>query len=115
VTEAVEKAAPGYYRLHVFCCTNVRPDGHERGSCGKRRAERLRNYLKARAKEEGLTDVRINTAGCLDRCERGPAMVVYPEGVWYHYDSVADVEAILMDHLVGGRPVDRLRLSDRDE
>jgi (2Fe-2S) ferredoxin len=100
----------GYYRIHVFCCTNVRPDGHPRGSCKERGAEPLRNYLKARAKELGVTDVRINAAGCLDRCELGPTMVVYPEGIWYHYRSMDDAEEILREHIIGGRVVDRLVL-----
>jgi (2Fe-2S) ferredoxin len=66
--------------------------------------------MKARAKELGLTDVRINTAGCLDRCAFGPTMVVYPDGTWYHYASFEDIEEILNDHLIGGQVVQRLRL-----
>ena len=56
-----------YYRLHVFCCTNERPPGHPRGCCKEKDSLKLRNYMKARAKELGLSDVRINIAGCLDR------------------------------------------------
>jgi (2Fe-2S) ferredoxin len=70
--------------------------------------------MKARAKELGLDGVRINASGCLDRCELGPTMVVYPEGVWYHYETVADVEEILQSHVVGGRPVERLMLRPED-
>ena len=66
---------------------------------------RLRNYMKARAKELGLSDVRINASGCLDRCELGPTMVIYPDGVWYHYETLADVDEILTEHVIGGRPV----------
>ncbi len=70
-------AAPEmYYRVHVFCCVNERPEGHARGSCASRGSPGLRNYLKARVKELGLDDVRINAAGCLDRCELGPVMVI---------------------------------------
>lgn len=108
-----EAEAPSYYRCHVFCCTNERPAGHPRGSCGKHGSTRLRDYLKARAKELGLDDVRINASGCLDRCEHGPTMVIYPQGIWYHYESRADVETILSEHLLGGRIVERLRLPDR--
>jgi (2Fe-2S) ferredoxin len=68
--------------------------------------------LKARAKELGLEDVRINTAGCLDRCELGPTMVIYPEGVWYTYNSPEDLEEILTKHIVEGRRVQRLILAD---
>ena len=66
--------------------------------------------MKARAEELGLAGVRINASGCLDRCELGPMMVVYPEGVWYHYETRADVDEILEGHIVGGRPVERLVL-----
>lgn len=99
-----------YYDRHVFCCTNVRPAGHPRGCCAAGGAEKLRNYLKARAKELGLARVRINAAGCLDRCELGPTMVIYPEGVWYGYRSMEDVEEILQVHLIGGGRVRRLML-----
>lgn len=70
--------------------------------------------MKARAKELGLTDVRINAAGCLDRCRLGPAMVIYPEGVWYHYETRADVDEILQRHLIEGDRVERLRLRRDD-
>ena len=103
-------AAPLYYRCHVFCCINERPEGHERGSCSGRGSVRLRNYMKARAKELGLADVRINASGCLDRCELGPMMVIYPDAVWYHYETLADVDEILDSHVMGGRPVARLML-----
>jgi (2Fe-2S) ferredoxin len=107
-----QRKTGGYFRIHVFCCTNVRPEGHPRGSCKQRGAEPLRNYLKARAKELGVANVRINAAGCLDRCELGPTMVVYPEGVWYHYRTMADAEEILQEHIIGGRIVERLVLRD---
>lgn len=99
-----------YYRQHVFCCTNMRPEGHPRGSCGCRRTEKLRNYLKARAKELGFDDVRINSAGCLNRCELGPVMVIYPEGIWYTYRTGADMDEILRTHLIAGGRVERLLL-----
>ena len=61
-----------YYKAHVFCCTNERPAGHERGCCKEKGADKLQNYMKARVKELGIKDVRINKSGCLDRCELGP-------------------------------------------
>lgn len=103
-----------YYRCHVFCCVNERPEGHPRGSCCKRGSVRLRNYMKARAKELGLKGVRINASGCLDRCENGPTMVIYPDGVWYHYESLADVDEILLRHVAAGERVDRLLLHPDD-
>lgn len=105
---------PPYYRRHVFCCTNTRPPGHERGCCSEKGSVRLRNYLKARAKELGLDDVRINVSGCLDRCALGPTMVIYPEGVWYSYASPEDVDEILQRHLVEGGRVERLMLKPDD-
>jgi (2Fe-2S) ferredoxin len=99
-----------YYARHVFCCTNTRPPGHPRGCCSAKGSEKLRNYLKARAKEVGLKDVRINASGCLDRCELGPTMVIYPEGIWYGYRSTEDLDEILQTHLIDGGRVERLML-----
>jgi (2Fe-2S) ferredoxin len=105
-----------YYRSHVFCCTNQRLDGHRRGCCESRGANKLREYLKARSKTMGLRDVRINTSKCLDRCELGPTMVIYPEGVWYTYHSKEDVDEILERHIVKGERVERLILhADQSE
>jgi (2Fe-2S) ferredoxin len=100
-----------YYRHHVFFCTNERDDGQQ--SCGPCGARGLRDHLKRRAKELSLAGrggVRINVAGCLDRCEEGPVLVVYPEAVWYTYVDKDDLEEILIEHLVNGRIVERLRL-----
>ncbi len=95
---------PPYFDAHLFVCTNRRPDGHQRGSCAARGSEKLRDYMKARAKELGIANIRVNSAGCLDRCELGPCLVIYPEGVWYRIGSPADVDAVLQTHLVeGGR------------
>ncbi len=106
---------PAYYRCHVFCCTNERPAGHPRGCCKEKGSERLRNYMKARAKEFGLSDVRINIAGCLDRCELGPTMVIYPEGVWYSVRTNEDVDEILRTHVMQGGRVKRLILKPEDD
>lgn len=95
---------PLFFDFHVFVCTNRRPDGHARGSCAARGSEKLRDYMKARAKELGLVRVRINTSQCLDRCELGPCIVVYPEGIWYRIDSPEAVDAVLEAHMrEGGR------------
>ena len=99
-----------YYKHHVFFCTNERDDG--RPSCGERCASDLRDYAKKKCKSLGLSGqgkVRVNNAGCLDRCEEGPIIVVYPEEVWYHYDTEADVDEIVSEHLQAGRVVERLR------
>lgn len=101
-----------FYKTHIFCCTNERPPGHSRGCCKEKGAEDLRNYMKARIKEEKLEGVRVNNAGCLDRCELGPAIVVYPEGIWYTCATRADVDEIIDAHLKQGTPVARLMLAD---
>ena len=103
-----------YFQRHVFMCTNRRAEGHERGCCAEKKAELLRGYLKQRAKEDGVEGVRINTAGCLDRCELGPTMVIYPEGVWYKAATVEDLEEILEVHIKGGGRISRLLLEPAD-
>ncbi|WP_456236930.1 (2Fe-2S) ferredoxin domain-containing protein [Elioraea tepida] len=109
-----EDDPPLFYEAHVFVCCNRRPDGHRRGSCAAKGSEGLRDYMKARAKELGLRGVRVNMAGCLDRCEFGPSVVIYPEGVWYRIETKSDVDAILAEHLVAGGRVRRLMLTERD-
>jgi (2Fe-2S) ferredoxin len=100
-----------YYRYHVFVCINQREDGSQ--CCAQCGAPDMRDYLKRRSKELGINGrggVRINTAGCLDRCTEGPVMVVYPEGTWYTYVDKEDLDEILHEHLIGGKVVERLRL-----
>jgi len=99
-----------YYRLHLFCCTNERPEMHPRGSCAQSGSVKLRDYMKARAKELGFGGVRVNSAGCLDRCELGPVLVVYPEGVWYKAETFEDIDEILIEHVQNGGRVERLML-----
>ncbi|MSO89497.1 MAG: (2Fe-2S) ferredoxin domain-containing protein [Rhodospirillaceae bacterium] len=103
-----------YYQAQVFVCTNVRPEGHPRGCCSAKGSVKLRDYMKAKAKQLGLKTVRINVAGCLDRCELGPDMVIYPEGVWYAYKTEADIDEILKTHLIEGKRVERLMLKPAD-
>jgi len=105
---------PPYYRRHVFCCTNVRAEGHPRGCCAAKDSVRLRDHMKDKAKKAGLNDVRVNAAGCLDRCELGPTMVIYPEGVWYAYKTEADLDEIVQTHLIEGGRVARLMLRPED-
>ena len=104
-----------YYEAHVFCCTNRRPAGHPRGCCAERGAEELRDHMKSRAKQLGLKNVRVNSAGCLDRCELGPTVVIYPEGVWYTYSTKEDIDEVLQTHLVEGKRVERLMLRTADK
>lgn len=99
-----------FFEAHLFVCTNRRPDGHKRGSCAAAGSEHLRDYMKVRAKELGIPDIRVNTAGCLDRCELGPCLVIYPEGVWYRIGSPADVDTVLQQHVIEGRRATALML-----
>jgi (2Fe-2S) ferredoxin len=105
---------PPHFDAHVFVCCNRRPDGHRRGSCAASGSEALRDYMKARAKELGLRRVRVNMAGCLDRCEFGPAIVIYPDGIWYRAETREDVDEILQAHLVAGGRATRLMLTEKD-
>jgi (2Fe-2S) ferredoxin len=114
IRRVTEADPPLFYTLHLFVCTNRRQDDHPRGSCAARGSERLRDYMKARAKELKIPGIRVNTAGCLDRCEFGPALVIYPEGVWYRPTSIEDVEEILQVHVLGGGRVRRLMLTGSD-
>ncbi len=104
-----------YYKCHIFCCTNQRPDGHKRGCCASKNALKLRNYMKAAVKEKKIPASRVNAAGCLDRCEEGPVLVIYPEGVWYKYETTQDVDRIISEHLENGRIVEDLKLPDVKE
>lgn len=100
-----------YYERHVFFCCNQR-DG-DRPCCNAHGATDVRDYAKGRVKAldlAGKGKVRVNMAGCLDRCEEGPVLVVYPEAVWYTYIDREDVDEIIDEHLVNGRVVERLRI-----
>ena len=102
-----------YYQRHVFFCCNQRDAGDPRGCCNDKGASRVRDYAKQKTKQLGLAGqgkVRINQAGCLDRCAEGPVMVVYPDAVWYRYVDEEDVDEIIEQHLVHGRPVERLKI-----
>lgn len=99
------------FERHVFVCTNQRPAGHPKGCCSEKGSEALREAMKAMVKQRGLADrVRVNVSGCLDQCEHGITIVVYPDGIWYGFVQMADVEEIVESHLIAGKPVERLRL-----
>ena len=99
-----------FYKRHIFFCTNEREDGI---CCQDHDAAQMRDYAKKRSKELGIAgqgSVRVNKAGCLDRCSEGPIAVVYPDAVWYSYQNKEDVDEIIEEHLVNGRVVERLRI-----
>lgn len=100
-----------HFKHHVFFCLNQRDDG--RKCCAQAGAKEMHAHAKQRVKDLGISGpggVRINQAGCLDRCEEGPCLVVYPEAVWYTYVDREDVDEIVREHLVNGRVVERLKL-----
>jgi (2Fe-2S) ferredoxin len=102
-----------YYQRHIFFCVNDRGADADRPSCNRCGSAHMRDYAKDRIKQLGLAGqgkVRVNQAGCLDRCEEGPVCVVYPEGTWYTYVDETDVDEIIESHLVNGRQVDRLKI-----
>lgn len=99
-----------FYDIHVFCCVHVRPEGHPRGSCGAKRSRPLCDLMCRLGMVTGAKRVRINQAGCMNLCEYGPTMVIYPDAVWYRFETEADVEAIFAEHIRRGRTVERLRL-----
>lgn len=104
-----------FYDLHIFVCCNQRPEGAPRPCCGKERGESIRNRFKQEIRKQKLRGkIRVNKSGCLDRCELNPCIVIYPEGAWYRVDDQqADIEEIVREHLIGGRPVERLMLPER--
>jgi (2Fe-2S) ferredoxin len=105
-----------YYERHIFFCTNERePDanGVTRPFCKGKNASAMRDYAKKKAKSLGLNGegkLRVNNAGCLDRCEEGPCAVVYPEAVWYTYVDEHDIDEIVESHLKNGQVVERLKI-----
>lgn len=101
-----------YYQRHVFFCVNQREAGA--ACCNNHGAQAMRDYAKERVKALRLDSkskrVRINNAGCLDRCNEGPVIVVYPEDIWYTYVDKEDIDEIVEEHLRNGRVVERLRI-----
>jgi (2Fe-2S) ferredoxin len=105
------KPPMSHYKHHVFFCQNQREAPE--ACCANHGSAAMRDYCKGRVKSLGLAgpgNVRVNQAGCLDRCEEGPVLVVYPEAVWYTYVDKADIDEIIDEHLVHGRVVERLKI-----
>ena len=101
-----------FFHKHVFFCTNQREDGED--CCNNHGAKKMRDYAKDKIKELGISNnknrIRINSAGCMDRCDDGPVLVVYPEAVWYTYVDESDVDEIIEEHFKNGRVVERLKI-----
>ncbi len=109
MTDSTRAAPPSYYARHIFFCLNQRVNGED--CCADHGAQRAFDQCKALVKAAGLAgpgQVRVNKAGCLDRCAGGPVAVVYPEAVWYSYVDANDIEEIVESHLKNGQVVERL-------
>lgn len=98
---------------HIFVCCNQRAEGHPRGCCNPDGSEALRSCFKQEVARRGLTPaVRANTAGCLDQCELGPTVVIYPQGIWYGHVQISDVPRIVEETVIGGRVLEDLLIPD---
>ncbi|MDH0864747.1 (2Fe-2S) ferredoxin domain-containing protein [Mitsuaria sp. GD03876] len=105
-------SSPSYYQRHIFFCLNQRENEN---ACLQHGAQEAFDHCKKRVKAEGLAGkggVRVNKAGCLDRCAGGPVAVVYPDAVWYSFVDASDIDEIVERHLKHGEVVDRLVLDD---
>ena len=101
------------FERHIFICCNQRASDHPRGSCDPDADDGLQKAFKRALAERGLNRrVRANKSGCLDQCEHGPTVVVYPDTVWYGFVTEADIPEIIQSHIIDGVVVERLRLPD---
>lgn len=104
------------FSRHIFVCLNERAPTHPKGCCKHRGSLEIFAYLKKRVTELGLNRaMRVNQAGCMDHCEHGPTVVVYPEAVWYRLQTLDDAKEFLESHLVAGKIVERLRVKEPEE
>ena len=103
------------FQRHVFICMNQRPADSPKGCCAAKGGAEVASELKRKLYERGFKRiVRANKSYCLDQCARGVALVVYPEGVWYGGVTVDDLDELIEEHIIGGKPVERLRIPDED-
>ena len=101
------------FEKHIFVCENKRPEGHPKGCCADKNGLEVRELFKKRLKELGISSsVRANAAGCLDACEHGVTVLVYPEQIWYGGVTIDDVEEILQSHILKNLPVERLKIKN---
>jgi (2Fe-2S) ferredoxin len=101
------------FEKHLFICCNQRDPGHPRGCCDPNAQAQLQFQFKQKLALRGLKKrVRANMSGCLDQCEHGPTVVVYPDAVWYGRVTFADVDEIIESHIINGKPVGRLLIAD---
>ncbi len=98
-----------HYAKHIFICTNQKAPGKQ--CCANAGGEPFFDYMKAKVRKldlHGSAKIRVNKSGCLGRCSLGPCLVIYPDGVWYRYHSLEDIDEIIKVHLVNGSTVEHL-------
>jgi (2Fe-2S) ferredoxin len=102
------------FEKHIFVCENKRPDSDPRGCCLNKGGALVREKFKKRIKELGLNhEVRANSAGCMDACEYGITVLVYPEQIWYGSVTIDDVEEIIQSHIINNKPVEKFFIKDK--
>jgi (2Fe-2S) ferredoxin len=102
------------FEKHIFICENTRPASDPRGCCSDKGSAEVKEKFKKRIKELGMNhEVRANSAGCMDACEYGITVLVYPEQIWYGGVTVDDVEEIIQDHIINNKPVETLFIKDK--
>lgn len=102
------------FQRHIFVCVNLRPPDHPKGCCAGKGSEDVRDQLKAELKQRGLSPiVRANNAGCLDACEHGVTLVIYPEGIWYGGVRTTDAGEIVERTILRGEVIDRLLIANQ--
>lgn len=103
------------FTCHLFVCCHQRDPASGRGCCDPTGGEALRDRFQAELRRRGLGPlVRANKSGCLDQCECGPTVVIYPQGIWYGRVTPADVPRIVDETVIGGRIIPELVLSDAE-
>ena len=100
-----------FYKKHIFFCTNQRKEKNKR-SCGSEEVNSLRLYMKEQIKLSRIKGIRVNSSGCLNRCKRGPLMVIYPEGVWLKVTNKKDIDLIIKNYIKKDKLIKKLLISD---
>ena len=97
------------FEKHIFICTNDRGENSSRQSCGNCGGLDIRMKFVKLINDSGLKGkVRANKSGCLDICEQGPAIVIYPKGFWYLGIVEKNIEKIFKYSVIGDEPVPEL-------
>ena len=97
-----------HYQHHIFICQNERAPGHEFGCCLSQGSQAILKYMRRRYRELGIPRTCVSKAGCLGQCNMGPAVVIYPDNIWYTLKTVEDAERVIQEHIIQGVPVQSL-------